>query len=681
MADFYLDTSVVTAGEYQAWAASPTWGALSTDKPLPQDGTGLGSSGATAVVAIAEIQITVLPADGNTLTIAGAVVTAKTTAAAKNQWTISGSIATCVSNLVTMLNTSGTGTAQCDAAVSTSACRLALALPFWQFARIKPGATDTLQIATRFAGSDLNYSGGANAYMLITTSGWGTPPTITQFAGGANGPYAYLLNTNSHGTIFGKTARLYGVLPATAPGPSNPGVSDVVWCRTKRSGSDIAVTDSQTGAVPAYWYAVGRILVFDDGTKWSGDGGTFTLSIAFGSGGSTVSGGIGPASGVNDAVLKFIGAKSDRSSFKLQYVSGQTSTALNAYVGVTSHQGLRWSFTVENATVQWAAGASSQNMSLVLGSTYTGTSYEYVYRNVLFDWTGSSYQLGLLTTSTAQLNLTISGCVFAIKGLSGAYSLNALGTNASSLGNTSAIFRFNNNRVYDAGGGGYKMSQLLGAGAGAALYSTIEVIDNEGVEDASPGFTYVVGNQQSCVFLRPDAARSHRAATPFVVTDWDATASPAFPTRNSVGPNGVTYSERVTTTTNATAQRPIQAFRSQKQYTAAAATKTITVELLTRTTDAWKKGELFIDVRYINTSSQVIQESSKEAEWLKHSGTPTDLDAGSGGWTGTPSGYATTKLALTTSQQIKQNTEVMVTVCFQRSVAATFYVEPEFVIS
>src|SRR5574337_306277 len=124
MMDYYCDISAV-GNEYQSYNNTPTWGALATAKPLPMDGTGLAGPGHSAAVAIAEIKINALPADGNTLTIAGAVLTAKTTAAAKNQWTLGASIATCVTNLAALLNTYGTGTSQCDAAVSTSVCKLA----------------------------------------------------------------------------------------------------------------------------------------------------------------------------------------------------------------------------------------------------------------------------------------------------------------------------------------------------------------------------------------------------------------------------------------------------------------------------------------------------------------------------------------------------------------------------
>lgn len=249
MTDFYCDISAV-GNEYQAYAATPTWGALSTDKPLPMDGTGLAGPGHSAAVAIAEFQITVLPADTNTIAIAGATLTAKTTAAAKNQWTIGADIATCITNLVALLNTYGTGTAQCDAATATGACKLLLALPYWQFARVKPGTTDTIQIATRFAGADLNYASNSN--VGITSAGWATPPTITQFAGGANGPFAYLVSTN---TLFGKAKTLYGLFLAVAGSVTDPTASDVVHVRTMRSSVSLSYVFSVSAehVNTSYW--------------------------------------------------------------------------------------------------------------------------------------------------------------------------------------------------------------------------------------------------------------------------------------------------------------------------------------------------------------------------------------------------------------------------------------------
>ncbi len=279
MADFYLDISAV-GNEYQAYAAAPTWGALATDKPAPQDGNGKAGPGHSAAVSIAEIQLTALPADGNTLAIAGATLTAKTTAAAKNQWTIGASIATCVSNLVSLLNTYGTSASQCDAAVSSSVCALVLALPYWQYARVKPGTTDTLQIATRIAGSDLNHA--ANSNVAITSSGWGTPPTITQFAGGADGPFGYAFNSSA--TIFGKSANTaasalpaYGVFFAAAPGPSDPGASDVVHIRSRRSGVDLSASWSNSATASGTWKQ--RSYLADNGTVWSGDNGKITFTF------------------------------------------------------------------------------------------------------------------------------------------------------------------------------------------------------------------------------------------------------------------------------------------------------------------------------------------------------------------------------------------------------------------
>lgn len=656
MADFYLDTSAIGNG-YQAYTDTPTtWG-------TPQDGNGKGATSSGATVPACEVTFAAVPTTGAitvygvTVTLTGVLSAASTSAAA--------------TALASSINATTT-------ACGTGVSALQLPLNRFVYARVKSGSPSTVEIMCRFCGTDLNFSGNASARVANTFNNSAMTSPV-DFTGGTDGPWAYLYNTIGQGTVFGKTHATYGLMMAASPTPSNPGTSDVVWVRTRRSGVNITLTDNAINLGLIWYYLYQRVIVFDDGTKWSGDGGTFTLDQRFGNPNNM---GVFIMPGTSGITVKLIGAKSDRTSFTWKMTSDVTSTSVQIFFGGGQQFISGFTFSFENAKLVHSYGLVSQTFGLILGYQYSGSTYDFNFRNCLFDWRMSSLGIKLLDMSgsgAGQSQYVMTGCEFSIRSLTSNYSLNALGAN--SLSAINVRMDITNNRFYDADGGGFKATTFFGAGSNSIGFADINIVDNEGIEDASPGFAWGSDKRQSCSFIKPDLARSHRYTNGLFTADWDALASPAFPTRNSLGPHGVAYSERISTTTNSSFNRPVQVFRSSKKYTAADAAKTITLELVTKDSDAWKKGEVYIDVRYINPSGQVVQESTKEGDWLKHSGSAAALAAGSGGWTGMPAGHSSTKLALTTGQSIKQNTEVVVTLTYQRSVATAFYVEPEFAIT
>ena len=94
MTDFFCDVSAI-GNEYQAYNDTPTWGAGSTDKPLPQDGNGLAGPGHSASVAIAVINCTSASASGaGQLFVMGQSISA----------TLTGSGSTLASSIVTAIN-------------------------------------------------------------------------------------------------------------------------------------------------------------------------------------------------------------------------------------------------------------------------------------------------------------------------------------------------------------------------------------------------------------------------------------------------------------------------------------------------------------------------------------------------------------------------------------------------
>lgn len=257
MTDFYCDISAV-GNEYQAYEDTPTtWG-------MPQDGNGKAGPGHSAAVAIATIDCTSAVGDGaQTLSILGVSVSNAS----------SGSGATLAASLVTSIN--GTTTA-----TTATYCQALLPLNKLIFARQNPDNTAQVQVMLRIAGADWNG-------MAPTHAGFTTGPSITAFSGGVDGPFGYLCATTS---VFGRTAPSWGCQSnIKVGGITEPGVTDVIHVRTRRSGADLSLSFSSSN--PVYWYMAptggSRNFLVDDGTVWIGDAGQLTVQLYSSNGASS----------------------------------------------------------------------------------------------------------------------------------------------------------------------------------------------------------------------------------------------------------------------------------------------------------------------------------------------------------------------------------------------------------
>lgn len=253
MANFYLDVSAI-GNEYQAYADTPTtWG-------VPQDGNGKAGPGHTAAVAIATIDCAVASASGlGQLSVLGATVSS----------TLTGSGATLAANIVSAINLYGT-------AVGPTYSALLLPLNKLVFARQNPTTTTTVEIMLRIAGTDWV------GFTPAIAGTWDTAPTMTNFAGGANGPFAYFWNTT---TVFGKavyvstgTYPTYGIAIVASAGVTNPAATDVIHIRSQRSGVNLTAGHRDAAAAYAQASILAHVYVVDAGAQWAGDNGQFTLS-------------------------------------------------------------------------------------------------------------------------------------------------------------------------------------------------------------------------------------------------------------------------------------------------------------------------------------------------------------------------------------------------------------------
>lgn len=645
MANFYCDVSAV-GNEYQAYAATPTWGALSTDTPLPMDGNGKAGPGHSAAVAIAELQITVLPADGNTLTIAGAVLTAKTTAAAKNQWTITGAISTCVTNLVALLNTYGTGTAQCDAAVSTSASAKALALPYWQFARVKPGTTDTIQLATRVAGTTMNYA--TNSAVAITSSGWGTPPTITNFTGGADGPFAYFVNPSA---IFGIALGLGGIWSSKSLAKDEPGASDVILVRTMRSSANLAVTVTAAASsdivcrTPA---SSTRAFLFDDGTTWSGDNGQFQLDLINNTSGYT------NYFECSSAATVYLHA---REQYGLRVRGKTSSSGAYTYVG-----GASGNSKIHIKKVLYEAYDATPNTQLVLGIR---NSYD---ERVIFEQS----KLLLKTNRSPWVSLSSNYNIW-VKCINSIFEWTGIGANVTALltcgGNmflssSGGAFEFIGCEFIVDGGTSRKVALFM-SGGNAILSNCLGrfvIEDCKGLVNPSIGMLpdSAKSPARPVLYWRDSDTGSFRLEGGSVTVDYVSTGT--VPTLGDTTAMGTDYAHRFSweaSRLDNNYQYDVGAY--SYFYRGSETTKTVTLEMLTPSAEVPKKSQLYGVVSYIDSGNVKRVETTGVGHCAYLEGSVADLDngVGTGSWTlNGVTGVDSKKISLTTTYAVKQNTEI-----------------------
>lgn len=659
MADFFLDISAI-GNEYQAYAATPTWGTLSTDKPLPMDGNGKAGPGHAAAVAIAEFQITVLPADGNTIAVAGATLTAKTTAAAKNQWTIGGSIATCITNLVALLNTYGTGVAQCDASTSSSASQIQLAVPYFQFARVKPGTTDTVQLATRIAGANLNHA--TNSAVAIASAGWGTPPTITQFAGGADGPFAYLWNTV--GPVFGKTGGDnanpgYGVACALPGGPTNPTFNDPIFTRCARSSSNLTLThNNNPSATGNSTFNLGiastvqRTLVFDsNGTTWSGDSGQLYISFVCTNTGS----GYGIVMQCNNSI-RLIAKSADGFRIRIKGTGGSIYTGLKLVFYANS---VGTQFVFERVYFEEDPDVLNTGQGFYIYSA--NASYHWSMNEChFFCKTSRSLFQGGAGGTGGSVDAAFTLCQFEF-----AQSVSGLANLSSFSGFTS--FRFRGCTFVDRNNIANPVVSSFCAGthpANATAYYQIEVDQCTGVApfvDAQLSTQYAT---HRTTWSRQGPDKEFRIVTGREIVEW--IASNNIPTLDCLTLSGTAWAikwmiREIGDCPGAGNAAP----RVSTFHRAADGVRTVKMELLLPDAATFSKVNLFALVSYISPDGVVHTESTKMPDSAAFDGSSTALAASSASWSmnGTTS-YSAKKLELTTANQIKSNTEVMVQFCY-----------------
>jgi hypothetical protein len=621
MAEFYLDVSAV-GNEYQAYADTPTtWG-------VPQDGNGKAATG--GAVAIATINCNGASASGTgTVGVLGVTVSS----------TLNASGAALATAIVTAINASTT-------AVGASFSAALLPLNRLVSARVNPGVSTEVQIMLRIAGTDWN--GIAPTRANITGGG------VTAFAGGADGPFAYLSATSS---LFGRAARAYGVFsPTKSAAVSDPDVGDVIHHRTSRGGINLGTTMTEASARYDWdWGPASstRMHLFDDGTVWPGDAGLFTLTI------SVPGGVIGGSNSLRVGGTALVVSSRSGRRFRLYL---DVPTGVNGFlIGMAS---LRvWDGVIlEEAPNLSGAGLFYQNNAggsvryevsnskiiargaRQLASSGTNPGTKTTYSKVEFEYTGLTNNVtGLVNLNAgAAANHTIRfiGCSF--RDVNGVYSV---------------------------------VSPIVGGNFSTATHA-VEFDGCSGVEDVAPGWSAQV-NDGGRQFLWENfgPSRDWRVESGLWLAEWRAGQN--FPTLTSVLPSGAPWSAKVLLRNGMQWGFAQKVMKLPGYYRAATAQRTFTLEFLAQ--QSFTKSQLGVYLAYIDEDGVVRYQSTLQPQSM-HIAAPEACPASSANWNmNGQSGFTACKLSLLTEYPVKAGTEFVVWLVANGELASdqTIYVNAE----
>lgn len=626
MAEFYLDVSAV-GNQYQAYADTPaTWG-------VPQDGNGLAATG--GAVAVATIDCNGASASGTgTVGVLGVTVSS----------TLNASGADLATAIVTAINASATAVGATFSAALQPLNRLV-------FARVNPALSTEVQIMLRVAGTDWN--GMTPTRANITGGG------VTAFAGGANGPFAYLCST---ATLFGRAARGYGLLTALrVAAVTDPGAAaDVIHVRTRRSGADLQVLMTETATRYDWtWAPTGsnRQFLFDDGTVWAGDAGQFTLNL-FSS--VAISGGnnsfrfpssilVSMASRSGERGRIFMDVRAGSFGYVARFVNVGEGLHLDGVVieeSALAVAGMQLNaFESSNAKWYMRGGRWIAKGARQLAGAGTNPGCRVAYEDVEFEYFGLTANVSGIVNlgggGAADQQFRFSGCSFRDR--NGVYAITSPVAGGSAFPNAAVIVEFDGCTGIDAVASGW---------AGT-------------VQD--------YGRQLLWENFGP--SRDWRVESGVWLAEWRAGQN--FPTLNSQLPGGQPWSAKVMLRNASVWGVPQKVLKLPGYYRDTTAARTVTLEFLAQ--QVFSRSQLGLLLAYIDNNDVVRYQSTLLSQG-QHLATPVNCDTSAAAWTlNGQVGLTAYKLATTTQFPIKQGTEFVVWVLFTGPLTAdqTIYFDAE----
>lgn len=651
MADYFVDHGAYAAQGVIGAANPTTWA-------VPQEGDGSATT-AAAASAVASILFNAVPTTG-AFTICGLSpsVTGVLSAA---------SVDAAANTLATNINAVTT-------AVAAGVAGGLPALKNLVFARGPAGGAPagTCQIMMRVGSAALNHANNSNVAIAHTFNG--TAPTLTQFIGGTGGCWGWFI---SDVTVGGASATYaagaFGVFSTAKPFVSVPSggstllepshTTDEVWLR---SGAGQTITLPVNTFINAGSTLQSNIIL-DTNTKWTGDSGSgvFTVSFAANSTSSAVF-------TMNSAVTpKSLGALL-RNALVFHFRSSSGSTALP----IECANGGGYAFSkIWNVKFSEASNIPEAQGFYIRGNGFT----HYLWQNCTF-----AYSAPRTVTTYALVSLTLTGVVL-FDGCRWEYNHTGVTSPApavsGSLAAVRAEVRLTNCSYVDAGGKKILPFSITSPSNGNLICEnctgfrldsgTYVGLPNTNLSNDEYTGRSVVKLAEVGLSFRDESSRG--------VCDWVYGAN--YPTLRAVQPDGTVWSLKmdwITTAGVVAEYRPFRSIPMQQIYREAAATKTVTLEVLVPDAATLNSLIAVMRVGYIsNTTGQMME------EWTK--GKASAYSASAASWTlnGTTN-YSAKKFTLTTSEPIKQNTAITVFFEFHRPPASAnrqIYVDPEFALT
>lgn len=567
--------------------ANPLNVPLSTQWGIPQEGDGTASTPAAAS-AIASLLINDVAAAGNTVVIMGVTLTAVASGATATQFNVGGTTTAQADNLATAFN-AATGTVNAGTSAATPALRNMV------YARgpALGAPANTVQIMTRVGSASLNHAGNSN--VAISTAGWASAPTITQFAGGSGGCWGYLFNSF---TIWptAVAAAAYGFLCATLSYGGSVAAGDVV---NVRAGKTIYLPNSTSLSFvqSAMGSATAPVLVLvDNSTVWS-DGANPVLKIT--------------QLTNNNNGYGFTPNNAGFVHFKGVEYSGGTKNFILEGTGSGAN--------ISVVTIRFGPVVTYENIdlfctgtSLCSATNATGTSgiNSSNFINCKFTWPAQQAGVPVVVAGVASsCSVNFIRCTFVQTAPSGIQNL-VIGTYSPGGGNC----RFNFDSCTFSG---YVVGSILHAAQSftATQNCWFSNCDFGNVTKTGPfngaGITLTGLGERGTYASSSYGNRDWLMDTPNGFCAWNSTQS--YPTLNAKLLDGTTpWSIRVIPSTlaaNVNKLAPFDTPRIAKINSLADGVRTLTVELAIDKSLTWTKQDVSLLVEYIDTSNvkQVVR--------------------------------------------------------------------------
>ena len=671
MADFFLDHGAYGTGSNRLGLDAPT------TFGVPQEGDGT-ATGASTASGVAEILINAIPTGSETIVIAGATITAAVSAGT-NQFARGATVALTATNIVTLINSANfTATVGSSVANGTGIGPTANQGRNLLYAQVKSGHTDTVQVMWRIGSTALDYTNNAN--VAITSSGWGTPPTITQFTGGVSGCFGWFINPAAMGQNSSITTMQYGLMMSkptvVKSGASSTyalGYTDVVWLR---SGAGQTVSITLTGTLARVSSSNDVRLLLDSNIKWTGDSGTgtFTLAMTPPNGGGTTNFSLATGQKVSfDCVLA--------QALKFRQVSTNVNS-LNLNNNGASFLDFGQMLFEEDSAVP------SATSFIPLGMMTPTQSINLTCRQTYFSFMKSASvgrSLGTISPANGTVAAELNG-ITVTQNYSGSSNPTAGMLIATTNTTNSAVVRVNGGTI--TGLGSYLQQVFSGSLPSSStknIILTAESVKGSNIPATglAPWMAWVAGQEQdltSLYYSTAETGRSWRYECASGAADWLSNASPAYPLLNGRMADATQYSVHALWTQSGTGQDPARGFKLPKMSQLSRGTtgsKTYLLEMMIPTAITLDRYNFEVVIRYVDNSGNVVTEVK----------TGADVVSSASSWTNAgsyPSSDAR-KLTFTTAANVAQYCEVTTQIRIKGNSptgsAADLYFDPGFALS